>query len=838
MISTKSDYKKIRDTLLTSDNGNSRITIDNKVIHTRKQCRISRNIDQYYLKELNSLYEGNDLDNSIEFNYPIPLDTKLPYPSIDDYYDEEKLKQAGFSKSDIFKWSGGNNPDYEALEQEDAQALQEQENGIRNENQRYQTEIDEFKNSHDVKLEELNKNLSDIDKKYASILNDYQTRLSQIEKENQSAIEQLDNEKYEIDGQKSSGQITVSEWNRKRYELDQKYYDQQDDYILKRTSNELEYINNIASKGIEQYVIQSQISDENKNYESGMELKKSTHETNIRNIQEQCSTRRNQVYLSSNGNRGEAYYQNRIKLDDGISASKVYQSALNIKKAIPWIPESDKTKFIEYNNRLMADWENCKLKKTTSYELWKKIGGMMESYEGQDSSSGETWTTSFKRFVAGDMIMMKTEYRPKEDGSESSTYTAIDNTFRVRFGNRTQSGHIDRILVPIICQAGGEDGDGNQYVLAEANFVKVLGQEWLNRRDVEDDLHLKNTQTIDDEFKASSSALKNSYDNDIHELEIQYQLDIDNLKYQMSSEIEEQRASFIQSVDELRINANTMAMNGKDNSGIISQISSMTTKFNNTVNEITSKYDDRKLELSTKLQQDKSNRLSKYNSDLNSLRTQMNSKKSYENNRHNDVLNQIQSDYNDAYDRFLKDAEKIRTDAQKKIQENMDKLGKEQENQINSLNQSLAGQWNSRFPDYPVSESYDFWNNGRPSEPDTIEATNFYVDEIVPQINSLAESQAKASQSMEDENQTLEAEAEANYVKKMAEWEEYNPNQRDLFEFNGGEYASFGDTFNTKYEENYGGVRCDLTSFGWIYVHYNYGAETGSKFPDYEKSDN
>ena len=72
----------------------------------------------------------------------------------------------------------------------------------------------------------------------------------------------------------------------------------------------------------------------------------------------------------------------------------------------------------------------------------------------------------------------------------------------------------------------------------------------------------------------------------------------------------------------------------------------------------------------------------------------------------------------------------------------MDKLGKEQENQINSLNQSLAGQWNSRFPDYPVSESHDFWNNGRPSEPDTTEAMQFYIDEIVPQINSLAESQA------------------------------------------------------------------------------------------------
>ena len=62
--------------------------------------------------------------------------------------------------------------------------------------------------------------------KYASILEDYQNKLSHIEKENSTAIEQLDNEKYDIDGMKSSGKITVAEWNKKRYELDGKYYDQ------------------------------------------------------------------------------------------------------------------------------------------------------------------------------------------------------------------------------------------------------------------------------------------------------------------------------------------------------------------------------------------------------------------------------------------------------------------------------------------------------------------------------------------------------------------------------------------------------------------------------------
>ena len=116
MINSKQDYKKIRDTMFGTD-GRDRITVDKNVLHSRTQNRIHRNIDQFYLKELNSLYEGqNDLDNSIEFNYPIPLDTPLPYPSISDYYDEEKLRKAGFSTSDIFKWSGGMEPDYEALE--------------------------------------------------------------------------------------------------------------------------------------------------------------------------------------------------------------------------------------------------------------------------------------------------------------------------------------------------------------------------------------------------------------------------------------------------------------------------------------------------------------------------------------------------------------------------------------------------------------------------------------------------------------------------------------------------------------------------------------------------
>lgn len=37
------------------------------------------------------------------------------------------------------------------------------------------------------------------------------------------------------------------------------------------------------------------------------------------------------------------------------------------------------------------------------------------------------------------MIMFKDESKGSEDAYETMTYDVIDNTFRIRFGNRTQS---------------------------------------------------------------------------------------------------------------------------------------------------------------------------------------------------------------------------------------------------------------------------------------------------------------------------------------------------------------------------------------------------------------
>lgn len=98
------------------------------------------------------------------------------------------------------------------------------------------------------------------------------------------------------------------------------------------------------------------------------------------------------MYLKSNGNYGEPYFENYRKLEQDLNGISVYPAAQNVKKAIPWIPSSETDKFIEYNNRLMADWENCRFRRGSGVEMWKKIPGMMETYHSYQHSGDETWT--------------------------------------------------------------------------------------------------------------------------------------------------------------------------------------------------------------------------------------------------------------------------------------------------------------------------------------------------------------------------------------------------------------------------------------------------------------
>lgn len=197
MLNSKEDYIKIRDKMF-GNGEEDRVTVDANVLHSREQCRISRNIDQFYLKELKSLYDGNDLDNSIEFPYPIPLETALPYPSIGDYIEEDKLNEVEFQTSDMFMWSGGEDPDYETLSREDEEAVIERIEKINDESERYSDDVSEFTETHEDNIEELNGKFVDLDRKYENITKDYEDALNEIEEDNSDKIKALDEERNEL----------------------------------------------------------------------------------------------------------------------------------------------------------------------------------------------------------------------------------------------------------------------------------------------------------------------------------------------------------------------------------------------------------------------------------------------------------------------------------------------------------------------------------------------------------------------------------------------------------------------------------------------------------------
>ena len=67
------------------------------------------------MKEIDTLYNTEDLQQSVEFDYPINTSNKLLTPKADGYADKAKLDKLNVDSEDIFKYSGSEDPDYDAL---------------------------------------------------------------------------------------------------------------------------------------------------------------------------------------------------------------------------------------------------------------------------------------------------------------------------------------------------------------------------------------------------------------------------------------------------------------------------------------------------------------------------------------------------------------------------------------------------------------------------------------------------------------------------------------------------------------------------------------------------
>ena len=67
------------------------------------------------MKEIDTLYNTEALQQSVEFAYPISTSNKLLAPKTDGYADKAKLDKLNVDSEDIFKYSGNEDPDYDAL---------------------------------------------------------------------------------------------------------------------------------------------------------------------------------------------------------------------------------------------------------------------------------------------------------------------------------------------------------------------------------------------------------------------------------------------------------------------------------------------------------------------------------------------------------------------------------------------------------------------------------------------------------------------------------------------------------------------------------------------------
>ena len=110
MISSISDYKKIREKWFASAEGKKKVTIDDKVYGSRGQKLIYRNVDFAYLTEASNIINGV-IDNSVMPKYPIPASTALPKPPLDDFAALEEVQQLQVSGNDVIMYAGGADPD-------------------------------------------------------------------------------------------------------------------------------------------------------------------------------------------------------------------------------------------------------------------------------------------------------------------------------------------------------------------------------------------------------------------------------------------------------------------------------------------------------------------------------------------------------------------------------------------------------------------------------------------------------------------------------------------------------------------------------------------------------
>ena len=855
MLESKTDYKYIRDKMFGTD-GQTRVAIDADVLGTRAQKRINRNVDYFYLKEIDTLYNTEALQQSVEFAYPISTSNKLLTPKTDGYADKAKLDKLNVDSEDIFKYSGNEDPDYDALRQRLDTAEDAYRKAIESALTTKTETIKALKEQYQEDLQAYASQTAALDAQLPGIETEYQSKLSSNDEDYKQKLSSLDERASEIDKQYRSNKIDLQAWNTQRSQLEDEYYDAYKDYFNGAEDAEAWRSTQKATVLSQKFEVHVSQLETTKKYNDDVAKADEQYATTVSQEQKKLNQTSQEIWTQSNGIVGSTYRENLQNVRDDIAALDIYPAYQHVDKAIPWIQKGTEDTYIEYNDRLFATWEKCTCLKAET-ELSRDVAAAMEHYSSSETFPsvtddytgvtypGHTSTSSFKRILYGDFLSFEREYANDGEGaSESSTYSVDDTTYSVRFGNRHQSGKIEKVVLVLQIEGSGEDGYGYKYALVDANFDKAVAADWLSKFDTAEDEHHIAIQKIDDKYAEDSQDLKFALDSDLEALKFNYEKALRDLEWEYVQEKQSATQSWISGIDTTMQQANSLKASGKDNSAQLQQIRDSKTQYLEQISRLQQTFDQKRLDLSTKLSEDKTNRQQKYSNDLDALTSKRNTDKNSENSLYASKLEDLRNQYTDS----IAQAEQALEDEYNRTIENAaeerDSVYKANEERTNSLNTSLANLWNQKCDsegwgdDYKVSDGYNF-AGGPPASPasGTLEFDKWYAQSFSLPLWNLGIQNDQAIDAAMDAYNTAEAEATYTKLQKSSQIERMDLSKRDRFTFSGGQFAGFASNFSKTVTSGYGERYSGRVGVIAAFAVMKYGANTGGEYKDYETID-
>lgn len=859
MLNDISKYKYIRDTILYTEDNKPRVELDANVLGTRKQKAIQRLVDLFYLTELSSIH-GTVQQNSVEttgwpvsFRNEYPM--KLPEPNLEQFFAYDRISEITLPTSDIFDFRGGYDPDLEKLRKKYQDENEQLAKDLTELNDTYTTEVEQLKEEYDAKMTQYRESEEDVIENYKNINKYYEEELNEAEKQFNEEFTDIQKEIGELDEKLEGKVIDKATWNNERQKLEVQKYQSILNYftsvqgaVQKRNHSEINRADALNTIYVDR-------DADTREYKKNLTDKKDKLDEDVEKRNKQHKEKSNEIYMSANGSVGLGYQENKEKMEKQLNDIKLYDARKNLDKSIKWATNWEW--FTEYNDRLYADWEKCKYREVSG-ELIKVQNGYQEDYTGratyQDKETewgtlpGYTITDSFSRFIEGDTVNLSKHYENDQEGASESSTFSFSYDYKIMVGNRHQMNNIQavHILGRIYGFGEGDGGSkswGNYYDVISCSRSGVSQEKYVKRYDDEQDLHLQNMQKIDDDYHKEKAELDFKLSEDLVELELKMNDDILKLEHELSKSIRNITGNTIQGISETIIQANTKKFNGEDNTAELKEISDKKSELYENITNLRLKFYEDRDEIRNKFDVDKAQLNSTYSTDLEDLSEDRKDKINDEDDRSSKVLQQIDDDYNDEREQYLEDAENERDDAEAAADEALQNFYDQSDEAKENKNKELVGKWNNKFPNVKLEDDYNILDNGAPIDSlESDEQRQWAFDEITLPGYNWQVSQYQPTTTAVNKWESAYAKAAKEYVKKIAEFEVFNKDKREIWTFDVSNFATFADQFSDQERSEYKSAWGEKGAYNFeplkIWIQTNYQAETGNEYPDYYELDN